>query len=72
MHRLFTLISKQSSGKLRPLFSLSQRTHRPPTLTLTSGGYPMFTGLTMSARISSAEKKISTMKMLKLTGNSLR
>ncbi len=56
----------------RSLLSLSERSPRLSTLTLTSGGYPMFTGLTMSAMISSAEKKHSTRKMLKLTGISLR
>jgi hypothetical protein len=52
--------------------SLSPRTRRPLTLTPTSGRYPMFTGLTMSARMSTIPKNTSTRKMLKLTGISLR
>ena len=51
---------------------LSSRTDRPRTLTPTSGRYPMFTGLTMSARMSIIPKNTSTRKMLKLTGTSLR
>jgi hypothetical protein len=57
---------------LRSLLSLSARTYRLHTLTLTSGGYPMLTGLTMSARISIIPKTTRTRKMLKLTGISLR
>ncbi len=54
------------------LLSLSPRTRRPLSLTRTSGRYPMFTGLTMSARISSMPKATSTRKTLKLTGISFR
>lgn len=49
---------------------LSSRTDRPRTLTPTSGRYPMFTGLTMSAYVMSSTRTASTAKRLRLTGAS--
>jgi len=57
---------------LRSLLSLRKRARHLRTLTPTSGRYPIFTGLMMSARITIIEKKTRTAKMEKLTGSSLR